>query len=149
MKNALVKADIITLSIGTNDLFYKLRFTNNSPNADDLYTYVDEVLVDIEKLFKAIRKTTKEEVYMLGFYNPFMNCSEDVSNNLMPIIEYANSKLENIAAKYRINIINVQDSFRENKDVLASYCEIHPTDTGYKVIAKEIIAQLNKKILAK
>ena len=149
IKNALVKADVITLSIGMNDLFYKLKLSNDIYNIDELYKYVDDVFVDIEKLFLIIRKITKEDIYIIGFYNPFMSFSDSLSDNINPVIEYANSKLDILGSKYNISIINVQEQFKCNSSSLPPYYEIHPTDFGYKLIANEIIAQLNEKTLAK
>ena len=149
LKNALVKADIITLSIGANDLFYKLKLGSPNPDDVEIYEYVDQVFYDMENLFSELRSITKEKIYVLGFYNPFVVSSVDSANDIEPVIEYANEKLEWLSNEYNIRLINVQNVFSSGKNMLSSDYEIYPTDNGYKAIAKEIINNLDKKILAK
>ena len=73
IKHALIKADIVTLSIGSNDLSYKLNIGNEFDlnEFDDIYTYVDESIKDIDKLLYELRKSCKEQIMVFGFYNPF------------------------------------------------------------------------------
>ena len=78
LQNLLIKSNLITISIGMNDLIYK-RSLN--------YDYIDQLLNDINDLLLLIRKYNKDEIYFLGFYN--------IINNL-DYIEYANDKLEKI-----------------------------------------------------
>ena len=47
IKNALIKADLVTLSIGGNDVVSKLLLKNNYTK-EELYNYLDEYLKDIE-----------------------------------------------------------------------------------------------------
>ena len=53
IKHALIKADIVTISIGVNDLFYKFNIGNEFKMDDfnDTYTYIDEVILDIDKMY--------------------------------------------------------------------------------------------------
>ena len=52
IKHALIKADIVTLSIGSNDLFYKLNIGNSFDldELDNTYEYIDESIKDVNKL---------------------------------------------------------------------------------------------------
>ena len=151
LKNALIKADLVTVSIGTNDLFYKLNLGNefDMNEYDDMYTYVDEVILDIDKLLYLLRKSCKEQIMVLGFYNPFTNFSPSLSNTVEPIIIYANSKLENIVKKYNMTFVDIHDTFLANNNYLPSKLEIHPTEYGYRAIAKNIIKLIDEKMLAK
>ena len=87
LQNLLVKANLITLSIGMNDLIYKSKVDN------DLFEYTDELLNDIEKLLILIRKYNKDEIYFLRFYNNINNKN---------LIDYANKKLQSICKKNKI-----------------------------------------------
>ena len=75
IKHALIKADLVTVSIGMNDLFYKFNIGNefNMETFNDTYTYIDEVVLDIDTMLYELRKACKEEIMVLGFYNPFIN----------------------------------------------------------------------------
>ena len=59
-QNLLVKSNIIVITIGINDLEYKKELN---------YKYIDEYMLDIEKLIRLIRKYNKDKIYFLGYYN--------------------------------------------------------------------------------
>lgn len=151
IKHALIKADLVTVSVGANDLFYKLNVGNkfDLSEFDDIYHYVDEVFVDIDKLLYELRMSCKEQIMVFGFYNPFNNFSDSLSLTVEPVIEYANSKMKNLTTKYGMTYVDIHDEFNKNKDYLPSKLEIHPTKEGYQAMAKDVIKNINKKTLAK
>lgn len=115
LQNLLIKANLITLSIGMNDLIYK-------SNID--YNYVDELLSDIENLLILIRKYNKDEIYFLGFYNIIDN---------QEIINYSNNKLKRICSYNNIKFIDISN--------LHNYIVkgIYPTNDGYNYITDRIL----------
>ncbi len=116
LQNLLIKANLITISIGMNDLIYK-------KNID--YNYVDELLNDIEELLILIRKYNKDKIYFLGFYNI-------INNN--ELIEYANKKIESICDRNKINYVDISG--------LAKYVikDAYPTNDGYTYITEQILS---------
>ena len=66
LKNALIKADLVTLSIGANDFFYYLN-----ANYTDVYDHINDSLNDIESLFKLVREYCKENIIVVGYYTHF------------------------------------------------------------------------------
>ena len=151
IKNALIKADIVTLSVGANDLFYKLNSTRNIDDMElsEMYSYVDDVMVDIDKLLYELRKSCKEQIMVLGFYNPFTSFSKTLANTLEPIVEYGNSKMQALVVKYDMTYVDIHDAFLANDNYLPTKFEIHPTKDGYYAISKKIIELIDKKMLAK
>lgn len=151
IKNALIKADLVTVSIGANDLFYKLNIgTEFDMNEfDDIYTYVDEAFVDVDKLLYELRKSCKEQIMVFGFYNPFTNFSSNLSNTIEPVIKYANTKMENLVRKYDMTYVDIHDTFLANDNYLPSFFEIHPTKDGYLAMSKKAINLIDEKVLAK
>lgn len=115
IQNALIKADLITLSIGNNDLFYELKNTNTLES-------VDSILKDVDNLLKLIKKSTKETVIVNGFYYP-------VENSL---VSYANKKLEELCYKY--NFIYNDISYYSDS--------IYPTSDIYKKIGNDILEKI-------
>lgn len=118
LQNLLIKANLITLSIGMNDLIYKNKFETN------LYEYTDDLINDIEKLLVLIRKYNKDDIYLLGFYNVIGNDS---------LIEYANNRLEIICKKNKIKFVNIEGL---NNYIVDS---IYPTNDGYEYITNQIL----------
>lgn len=115
IQNLLIKANIITLSIGMNDLIYK-------KNLD--YDYVDSLLGDIDELLKLIRKYNKDDIYLLGFY--------DAINNV-ELIDYTNNKLKKICEKNKVKFIDITNL---NNYIITG---LYPTKDGYKYIADNIL----------
>lgn len=151
IKHALIKADLVTVSIGMNDLFYKLNIGNEFEDKgfNDIYTYIDEVILDIDKMLYELRESCKEEIMVFGFYNPFTNYSHELATGVEPGIIYANGKLKKLVNKYDMTYIDIHDSFLANDEYLSSDLEIHPTKSGYKAMGEHIIRLIDKKILAK
>jgi len=150
IKHALIKADLVTLSIGANDLFYKLKLGNiTDTNFEDIYTYIDEVILDVDKLLYELRMSCKEEIMVFGFYNPFVNFSSGLATAIEPMIIYANKEMKNIVKKYDMTYIDIHNVFLDNPYYLPSNLEIHPLDDGYKAMARETIKLIDKKVLAK
>lgn len=151
IKHALIKADIVTVSIGSNDLFYKLNVGNefDMNEFDDIYTYLDEAISDVDKLLYELKKSCKEQIMVFGFYNPFTNFSSSLANTVEPVIVYANKKMKNLVKKYDMTYVDIHDMFLANDNYLPSKLEIHPTKDGYKAMAKSVINLIDKKTLAK
>ena len=151
IKHALIKADIVTLSIGMNDLYYKLNVANlyNLEDTDDIYKYIDEVMIDINKLLYVLRKSCKEQIIVLGFYNPFINSNTMFSNMIEQAVVYANNTLREMVNKYDMTFVDLHDMFLANDNYLSKNNDIYPTVDGYYAIYKKIINLIDSKILAK
>lgn len=104
IKNALIKADLITLSIGMNDINYKIG-TNVEV---DLYDYVDESIKDMELLFTLIRQYSKEDIVFIGLYNVY-------GSKYNKIFSYINDKLDALCNEYDIKFLDISDIIGNKK----------------------------------
>lgn len=107
LKNALIKADLTIVSVGSNDLFYELE--THPKLTESLYDKVDQILEDSRKLYTLLRKYCKEDIFVTGFYNPY-----DVEYD--ELVEYANTKLEKILKEEDITYINIQKCINRHND---------------------------------
>lgn len=132
-------------------MFYKLNVGNEFDlnEVDDIYKYVDESIKDVDKLLYELRMSCKEQIMVFGFYNPFTNFSDTLSNLVEPIIKYANNKMENLVRKYDMTFVDIHDTFLANDNYLPSTLEIHPNKDGYKAMADKVISLIDEKTLAK
>ena len=117
IQNILVKADLITISMGNNEIEYKIKSTRIS----DLYSYIDEVIADLEKLIKLIRIYSKEKIYLIGFY---------IDNEYyVELLKYLDVKLEDICKKYNItyiprkSVMDNETNVNISKKIVKSYCK--------------------------
>ena len=138
LKNALIKADLVTLSIGANDFFYYLN-----ANTTSVYEQVNESLNDVENLFKLIREYCKEDIIIVGYYTPF-NEHENI-DDMDTIIKFANKKLKELSEYYNMHYVDIFDLFKEN-NYLPNSNDIHPSIEGYEAISKEIINVIDKTL---
>lgn len=145
LKNALIKADIVTLSIGMNDIFYKLNVASSFEinNLDDIYLYIDEAMVDIDKLLYELRRNCKEQIIVLGYYNPFINYDKSLSITVEPYILYANNKLKSLICKYDMTYIDLHELFLAHSEYLPEKYDYRPKQKGYILIGKKVLENIN------
>lgn len=132
IRNALIKADVVTISIGTNDLLAYV-----ASGTDDFYVYIDEVMEDMDRLLKEIRSSCKEKIFVLSYYNYYNEKSWD------PFIQYANKRLETLCKKYNLSYIDITGV----KNYLTN-SSIYPNEDGHFYIYSKIKNKIvEKKIL--
>lgn len=141
IKNALIKADLITLSIGLDEIIYKL---GNIFNDSNVYSYIDEVMEDMNKLLSLIKEYCKEDIIVLGYYLPILYSNDE---NSRQYIEYANKKLEDLCNFYSIHFIKLDTIMHNNSEYLPNPLDFHPSKVGYEATANEIIKKINQSLL--
>ena len=129
IQNSLIKADIVTISIGTNDLTLKFAMSNLY-NEEEIYNYIDDYIIDLDSLLKLVRKYCKERIVFVGYYNFFNN------NSLEKYYKYLISKVKKVTKKYNIYYLDIYDdlnnlNYRNNNN--------YPNKNGYTYIGQKII----------
>lgn len=134
IQNAIKNADILTISIGMNEILYKY---SNHVNNGYMYSYIDECISDLNKLLKIITKLNNNNIFLLGYYNP----TDD--NELDEFIKYTNNKIITLCNNYKINYIDTYNIFNSNKHMIYSQNNYYPNQDGYKLIANAVKSKLN------
>lgn len=129
-QNALIKADLITISIGNNDLLSNIKI-NEEFSIVDLYDKFDQILIDYEKLFSLLRKYCKENIFILGLYNTINH------DNIDDFFKYANSELKKLCDKYEIQFVDIYEEFN-NESYFSNPNSKIPNKEGYKIISEKI-----------
>lgn len=109
IQNALIKADILTIQMGNNELNYKAT----TEDITELFNYCDTLISDIDKLFNIIRKYCKEDIYFLGFYNYNSDYYDEIYN-------YLNLKVADLCGDYDIKFIDIKDLNSEEENIRIS-----------------------------
>lgn len=109
LQNALIKADILTIRMGDNELNYKIDTTE----INELFDYCDTLIEDIEKLFELLKKYCKEDIYFLGLYNNHSDYYDEIYN-------YLNLKIADLCDDYDIHFIKINDLNKENEHIRIS-----------------------------
>ena len=137
IQNILIKANIITLSVGMNDLFSNVTF-NNDFSVNDLYMKFEEVMVDLENLFKLLRTYSKEDIIYIGIYN----CLKE--NSLDEFFIYANEQLKKLCDNYKITYLDIYNDFN-NTSYFDNPNSYFPNKDGYELISNKIIDTIIEK----
>lgn len=136
IKNALIKADIVTIAIGSDDFYPKL---NGNYTLNELYNIIDEYKKDMEKLLVLVKKYCKEDIILIGYYDPYDN------NISQQAVHYINNKMENLAKEYKIKYLNLEQIITDK--FIINPNDYHMSNQGYQYIAEEIIKIIKKDIL--
>ena len=137
LKNILRDTDYLTMSIGLNDLLYKLSVLDEF-NESDLSIVIKEIEISFNSLIKEIRKIYKKDIYIIGYYNI------DINNKL-----YAEAikQLNNIYKKNSEVVYISTLVLSENKNIfLPNPTSYYPNYKGYQVISSKIIDKIEKKL---
>lgn len=127
--NRLLKnADIITLSIGMNELYYKLKI-----NDSNVYNYMNGLLNDMELLLKHINKFNHKKVFVLGYYN-VLNCQDEIN--------YINTKLKFIVESEGFEYIDLSNVFDNNPKFFDKNDSFIPNNDGYFKISQIIVEKI-------
>lgn len=142
IKHALIKADLLTLSIGINDLINQISIIDKV-DENELYQYVDEVMIDMDKLLEKIRTYCKEDIVLIGYYNPIYT---DHNTLIDDIIIYMNNKIQGLSNKYKIKYLDVYETIKKHPSYI--------NESGYslsiygnKEVANKIIDIINNTLL--
>ena len=138
IKNALIKADLITLSIGTNDIISKIEDTKkiNKIDYNNIKKNIETILEDLEKLLKEIREYCKEDIILIGIY---INIDNEKCNE---IILNANEQIKIISKEYNIKYIDLYNILDSNQIA-------YPTKEDQKIISNKVIEEINNNLLNK
>lgn len=150
IKTILRKADLLTISIGANDMFYKLGINNLNINLEDknkINQYINETMNDLENLIQTVQKYFKKDLVLVGYYNPLAANSSEYARELEPQFNNLNINMKKLCEKYNMHFIEIYEIFKENPEYLPNPVDIHPSNKGYQVIASSIIDIIEKNII--
>ena len=141
LKKCLRESDLITLSIGANDLIADVNLSTvdiNTLQDDEVIAMIDEVDADLEEIFKNLRKYAKGTIVFIGYYYPY----QEPSLMIERLFSYLNDKFEQTCDKYDIVYINTYYTFKNNPEYLPNPTNIHPGAAGYQAISDLIVKKL-------
>ena len=128
--NMLLKnADIITISIGMNELYYKLSINN-----ENIYTYMKDMINDLEVLFNLINRYNHKRVFVINYYN--------INNYNKDIFNYLNYYLKELCEIENFNYVDVSEILDNNIINYEKSSNFYLNKHGNKKISEFIIAKL-------
>ncbi len=129
LSRLIKKADIITISLGMNEIYYKLEKNNQN-----IYTYIDSMINNYNKVLEYINRFHHDKVYVLGYYN-VLNTNNDA-------FSYANYKLKEICQKHNFIYVELSDTLTNNPHYFSKPKTFIPNNQGYEKISQIIVENL-------
>lgn len=123
IKNALIKADLVTVFIGLNDINYKIGYSS----MNELYDYADSFLTDIYDLLEILREYCKEDIIIMGYYNIYGSYYDEY-------FKYINKCVEEYAKELDIKYVSTNDIYDEN----SSRDNIMLTNSEHKILYEKV-----------
>ena len=130
LKQLLRNTDILTLSIGLNDLLFKLSIEDNIKK--DIYK---EIKYEYDLLIKEINKYYHKDIYVIGYY-----ATPKVNHN------YINELNKILKSNKKIIYINTAFINKNSNKYLLNSNNIYPNHQGYKEISNKLISKISKKL---
>ena len=129
LKEILRESDVLTLTIGLNDLFYKISITSNL-TTEKINSLLTEIDTSLTSLLDEMQKYYPKKIIFIGYYeSPAYN----------KYINYSIKKLNSIISKKpQITFISTESLFKQNKNLTSNPKLPYPNTKGYKEIAKLI-----------
>lgn len=143
IQNILKRTDILIINIGNNEINYKLSKINYAENDNEIYKYLDEVIIDIQDLIKTIKKINKKRIIFIGYYNDTNNINND------KYYIYINKKINEISNNENLEFIDLYNILNKNNDYITKSNPVYITNEGNIAIYNNIIRKINKLDLHK
>ena len=141
IQQALAKADIITLSIGSYDLYNYLRVLNGPTeyNKEELNRYFLSMFTDLNNLIELINKFTTGRLIIIGFYNPNINSDEELDS----IFRFIDESYRELAIRNNSEYISLNEFISKNNEYIPNVDSVLMNHRGHQAISEKIIELLN------
>ncbi len=144
LKKDLRESDLVTVSIGANDFLDNFNIKDLNINEIlKLKENITNILPNLDNCIKEIRKYAKEDIIIIGYYNPIPFLFNTSGDDLDELFAYIDDEYQKIAIKYKCKYISIYQLFKTNTSYLPNPSDIHPNLEGYQKIAEEIIKNYN------
>ena len=114
-----------------NDIYYKLN-----DNTKNIYTYINDMINNMEEILTEINKYKHPKVIILGYYN--------INNKNNDIFTYINYKMQKITKNYNYQYLELNELIKNNPNLLKKQDNFYLNEQGYKEINK-LIVEICKK----
>ena len=148
IRTSIKDAEIVTLTVGANDLLPLLKESLESGiNMETIVKTSTEAMTNYAEILTEIKKLNpKVEIYVMGYYNSFPYYDEKVQTQFKTLLGIMNSSIKTTAEK--AGAIFVPTANIVEKDI-AGYLpnpeNIHLSEAGYQAVANEAFLPVIKK----
>lgn len=144
------KADIITLSIGANDVLKSVTFNADGTIKYNLQTVsatITKTGTNVGQILNKIKAINPSaDVFVMGLYNPKPNLTS-VKSQLNYLVSQVDSVLKKATEENAYYFVPVKETIASNfATYLPNPNNIHPNEAGYKAIAEQFYTPVKEYI---
>lgn len=138
IQSAITEADLITISVGVNDMLRQLDRDNFTYDQAEMSAALELVKQNIETIVTKIKAVNPDvKVYVMGYYNAFPYLPTDVQGNvIIPLLSFLNDDIKQASERVGAKFVRTDLEFEKGFEVyLPNKANIHPGEKGYLAIA--------------
>ena len=165
LKKDMQKADLLTLTLGGNDVMAVLRKNISDLTLDSFTKPAQDYQKHLRKIIELARKGNKGlPIYVLGIYNPYYLNFPDMTQ-MQEVVDNWNEGTKQVTQEYdKVYFVEINDRLYKgidgkegvtesgdgsNKadkrsDVLYEKDHFHPNNTGYQIMANAVLEKVNE-----
>lgn len=145
IRQVLRETDLLTISVGINDLIYKMNVENITTNHQKEKT-ITEIVDNLDITLQELQKYYQKNIYLIGYYNFYPQNSVE-----RKMLESLNSKLKEYSMKNNLIFVDNSNMDKSLFLYLDNPNSIYPNIDGYKKISYNIWSKMlkNEKVLEK
>lgn len=163
LKNDLKKADILTITVGGNDVMAVIRKNLANLKVSSFELPEKNYQLRLQKIVKLARKDNNDlHIYILGIYNPFyLNFPE--MTEMQNVINNWNNKTKEVTSQFEhVHYVSINkqlyrgidgqegivqsdgDQTRVVNDALFNQDHFHPNNIGYQIMSDAVLESILK-----
>lgn len=139
IKQVMREANLLTISVGINDLIYEIG-SSHSRNKHDTKVLLTKIVDNYDKMINEIKKYYQKDIYVIGYYNFYPQKTVEKK-----FLDLYNASIKEYCDKN--NLIYVDNSNLEKNigNYLDNPNSFYPNNEGYQRIYNNIKVNLAKK----
>lgn len=141
LKEEIEKAEIITISIGANDVLASLKKDSETNELNYNLTNIITGVQSVGNNYKAIISTIKSsnpnaKIFVMGYYNPFPSL-ENYETQLVLLVNMIDDTIRSVAVANDAYFVEVSNEIAANAEAyLPNPNNIHLSEAGYQAVAQ-------------
>lgn len=144
LRSAVQEAEIITISVGANDVLKYLTIDEKGTPKIDLVGVqagIKSIAANYDEILKELKQLNKHvEIFVMGYYNPYPNLN-GYQTELSYLVSAIDKTVQQVAQSNGSHFIPVADVVASDyRKYLPNPKNVHLSEAGYEAVSEKFIA---------